>query len=391
MRNKRISHVGLYATAVAAAALTWQPGRSQAQTAATNAPVGSDEEAYDGPLNKVLLKDFDPRANLVVAEHHPSKAKFPVIDVHMHPSARSPQEVAGWVKIMDEVGVQTVVLMTGATGQNFDHLVDLYVRPYPNRFVPFCGMDTQNTETPDYPHRVVTELERCYRMGARGVGEITDKGRGFGQRSYADPQPKPRDKRLQVDDRRLDLFWEKCAELKIPVNLHIADMPASWQPPDNHNELGVTYAEYNQYGVDIPSHAELIARFLAVVKRHSNTTFIAVHFANIGNDLAQLGRVFDRYPNLYVDTSARDFELGRVPFSGPVFFAKYKDRILFGSDLSVEVDDYRNWWRLFETRDEFIKGTTWWPIYGLALPDNVLEAVYGGNAKRLLNWMKPPT
>jgi predicted TIM-barrel fold metal-dependent hydrolase len=188
-----------------------------------------------------------------------------------------------------------------------------------------------------------------------------------------------------VDDRRLDLFWEKCAELKMPVNQHIADMPASWQPPDNHNELGVTYAEYNQYGVDIPSHDELIARFLTVVDRHPKTTFIAVHFANIGNDLAQLGRAFDRYPNLNVDTSARDFEMGRMPFSGPAFFAKYKDRILFGSDLSVTEEDYRNWWRLFETRDEFMKGTTWWPIYGLGLPSDVLEAVYRGNAKRLLN------
>ena len=229
MRTKQISSVGLYAVAVIAALLVWQPALSLAQTAATNPPVPSEEEVYNGPMNRVLLKDFDPKSNLAVSEHHPTKAKFPVIDVHMHPSARWPQEVAQWVRIMDEVGVETVVLMTGATGQNFDRLVDLYLKPYPNRFVLFCGMDTQNIEAPDYAQRVVAELERCYRMGARGVGEITDKGRGFGQRCYADPQPKPREKRLPVDDRRLDLFWEKCAELKIPISLHIADMPASWQ------------------------------------------------------------------------------------------------------------------------------------------------------------------
>lgn len=344
------------------------------------------EEPYRGPMNKVLLKDFAPKSNLVAPEHHPSKAKFPVVDVHMHPAARSPREVAEWVKAMDESGVETVVLMTGATGAEFDRLADLYLKPFPDRFVLFCGMDTQDIEAPDYSQRAVAELDRCYRKGARGVGEITDKGRGFGQTSYADPRPKPRNKRLQVDDPRLDPFWEKCAELKIPINLHISDMPASWQPPDKHNELGATYAEYNQYGVDIPSHDELVTRFLTVVGKHPRTTFIAVHFANIGNDLAQLGAAFDRYPNLNVDTSARDFEMGRVPFSGPPFFAKYKDRILFGSDLSVDVGDYRNWWRLFETRDEFMKGTTWWPIYGLGLPDEVLEAVYRGNAKRLLNW-----
>jgi predicted TIM-barrel fold metal-dependent hydrolase len=380
---------GLLVLAGFTAVLVWQLGLSQTPTPETKKSGGQASSRYNGPLNSVLLKDFAPKSTLVVEEHHPAKARFPVIDVHIHPSASTPEQVAQWVKAMDDAGVETIVLMSGAVGQNVDRLVDLYLKPYPSRFMLFCGMDTQNIEAPDYPQRAAAELERCYKMGGRGVGEITDKGRGFGQSSYAEATPQAREKRLNVDDRRLDLFWEKCAELKMPINLHIADMPGSWQPPDNHNELGATYAVYNQYGADMPSHDELISRFLTVVERHPRTTFVAVHFANIGNDLPQLGRAFDQHPNLYVDTSARDFEMGRVPFSGPAFFAKYKSRILFGSDLSVRADVYRNWWRLFETRDEFMKGTTWWPIYGLGLPDDILEAVYRGNARRLLNWTKP--
>jgi hypothetical protein len=42
-----------------------------------------------------------------------------------------------------------------------------------------------------------------------------------------------------------------------------------------------------------------------------------------------------------------------------------------------------------ETRDEYIPGPSWWQLYGLGLPDEVLEPVYRGNAKRLLNWSKP--
>ena len=47
---------------------------------------------------------------------------------------------------------------------------------------------------------------------------------------------------------------------------------------------------------------------------------------------------------------------------------------------------YRGWWRLLETADEFIPGRLWWRYYGLELPDPILESLYRGNAKRILNW-----
>jgi predicted TIM-barrel fold metal-dependent hydrolase len=90
-----------------------------------------------------------------------------------------------------------------------------------------------------------------------------------------------------------------------------------------------------------------------------------------------------------VDLSARAYELGRQPFTAPAFFAKYTTRILYGSDQTVEPQMWRSWWRILETRDEFIKGPAGWPLYGLGLSDDILEAVYRGNAKRLYNWTKP--
>ena len=79
-------------------------------------------------------------------------------------------------------------------------------------------MDTKNIDAPDYPQRAVAELVRCYKKGARGVGELSEKGSGYARGAA-------RDKRLHPDDPRLNLFWKKCAELKIPVNVHMADHP----------------------------------------------------------------------------------------------------------------------------------------------------------------------
>src|SRR5687768_5374151 len=112
--------MGVYAAAALLSISAWQVAFSQAPTASPRT-----RRAYEGPMNKVLLKDYDPRSNLVVPEHHPAKAKFPVIDVHVHPSARTPEDVAKWVKAMDDAGVEMAVLMTGAVGEAFDRLVDL--------------------------------------------------------------------------------------------------------------------------------------------------------------------------------------------------------------------------------------------------------------------------
>jgi len=382
----------IHSLAVVVVVCAWQPALLRAQTPEAKQPSRRSERGYDGPMNKVLLKDYNPASNLVVPETHVAKAKFPVIDVHVHPAGQTPQQVAEWVKIMDQVGVETAVLLTGAVGPAFDRLVELYLKPYPNRFMLYCGIDTRNLdiEARDYPQKVAAELRRCYRMGARGVGEVTDKGRGFGAGTFADSDTlKPRDKRLHVDDRRLDLFWQTCAELHMPVNLHIADHPSAWQPADERQERTPGFQRYNQHGLDVPSHAELITRFHTLLERHQKTTFVAVHFSNIGHDLAQLGRALDRFPNLNVDLSARAYEFGRQPFTAPAFFAKYKTRILYGSDQTVSAEMWRSWWRILETRDEFIKGPSWWRLYGMGLSDDVLEPVYRGNAKRLLNWIRP--
>jgi hypothetical protein len=50
---------------------------------------------------------------------------------------------------------------------------------------------------------------------------------------------------------------------------------------------------------------------------------------------------------------------------------------------------YRSFWRVLETADEYLPGQSWWMLYGLELPDDVLRALYRDNAMRILNWEKP--
>jgi len=49
---------------------------------------------------------------------------------------------------------------------------------------------------------------------------------------------------------------------------------------------------------------------------------------------------------------------------------------------------YQGWWRPFETADEYIPGRGWWMLYGLELPDKILDHLYRTNAKKILNFTK---
>ena len=71
---------------------------------------------------------------------------------------------------------------------------------------------------------------------------------------------------------------------------------------------------------------------------------------------------------------------------------KYADRILFGLDQPANIETYRIYYRFLETEDEYFNYSIRpvppqgrWQIYGLGLPDDVLQKVYRANAARLLH------
>ena len=117
----------------------------------------------------------------------------------------------------------------------------------------------------------------------------------------------------------------------------------------------------------------------------------APHVANNPEDLATVGKWLDRYPNLWIEPASRIAELGRQPFTAREFLIKYQDRILFGTDGPWPETRVRLYWRFFETRDESFPYSEkvpppqgMWNIFGVDLPDEVLEKLYYKNATKLI-------
>jgi predicted TIM-barrel fold metal-dependent hydrolase len=143
----------------------------------------------------------------------------------------------------------------------------------------------------------------------------------------------------------------------------------------------------NQPG--IVGHSGMIDILERTVKKHSSTIFISCHFANLDYDLTRLGQILERQANLYADISARYAETAPIPRFVSQFYAKYADRLLYGTDMGFDIPMYRVTFRILETLDEhFYERDMFsyhWSLNGFGLSDEILRKLYRTNAEKILS------
>jgi uncharacterized protein len=384
---------------VSGAAVAARGRHAQAQS-------GPGETEQDTP-DKFLLKDYRPESIYKIPKTEVMKAKYPVIDVHCHGPEGS-QQIDDMVKLMDAVGVEKTVIFTGESMPGkFGQVRERYAK-YPTRFDMWCSFDLSRVNEPGFGPDALKALEECHRLGAMGVGEVGDKGDGMwgsgprrgGQARAANRPagsyqgrgsgffpPTPAPAGPHPDDPRMDALWDRCAQLGMPVNIHVADPIWSYQPMDRTNDgLMNGYTWMIKVNPGLLGHNELVESLERAVAKHPKTIFIACHLMNLDYDLTRLSQIMDRNPNLYGDISARFSELAPIPRFVAQFMEKYQDRVLYGTDLGYSRHMFSTTFRLLETHDEhFYEHDLFdyhWPLYGFGLPDPVLKKVYAENARR---------
>lgn len=344
-----------------------------------NASIAQDD------IGDIKLKNYRPQSIYKTSLKEIRKAKFPVVDMHSHDYAQTPKDVDQWVENMDSLGIEKVIILSKQTGAAFDSIIEKYSK-YPDRFDVWCGFDfTGYKSGEDWIDHAVSELERCHSKGAKGVGELGDKGKGL---VYSKPEPGVG---LHIDDPQLKPLLKKCAELDMPINIHVADPYWMYAKMDSTNDglMNAYIWRIDQSDKDILNHNELIETLENAVRYNPNTTFIACHFANCSYDLKKIGDVLDRYDNLWLDNSARYAETATIPRYMQNFYRNYADKILYGTDMGYDKLMYRTTFRILESADEHFYEIDLfnyhWALYGFELPDDVLKKVYKINATELIN------
>jgi predicted TIM-barrel fold metal-dependent hydrolase len=372
----------------------------------------ANEQAESPSAPKPLdLSQYEPKSMLQVSESHVERAKIPLIDIHTHISASTkseagvalaaerqylgtPQEL---LAVMERKNIRAMVNLTGGYEKGLAQTVVRYDRAYPGRFYTFAEPSYSRFNERDYPKLQAQAIEQAHRDGARGLKILKTLGLYLRENITSGTL-------VKIDDARFDPMWDACAQLNIPVAIHVSDPIAFFTPTDRFNER---YEELNNhpdwsfYGGDFPNNEELLAARNRVMARHPRTQFVVLHVGNFAEDLKNVSDNLDRYPNMFVDFAARLGDLGRQPRTARKYIDKYQDRILFGTDATPHGDDYPQqvfndklyeiYFRFLETEDEYfdyapakVPPQGRWKIYGINLPESILSKVYYENAARVL-------
>ena len=341
--------------------------------------------------DNVRLVDWQPISKLVVKETRVYRAKFPVIDIHNHlRRGLNPNKFKEYMDEMDKAGVWMVIDLDGNSAEDeYKQNLAAAKGQSSERFKVYFRPDFSKIDDPNFGKNEAARLEVAVKQdGCRGLK--INKGLGLGYKDNSG-------KYIPVDDPRIDPIWAKCGELGIPVLIHVSDPVAFHDGPvDRYNER---YDELQTmtsfYGDAFPySKEDIIEQRNRVIAKHSNTIFIGAHVCDLAEDLGRVSMWLDQYPNYYCEISARINELGRQPYTARKFFIKYQDRILFGTDTAPNAEAFRLYFRFLETDDEYFDTTAAhklqgrWMVYGLYLPDEVLEKVYNKNALKIMSMYK---
>ncbi len=330
---------------------------------------------------QMSIEDYQPKSTLVVPQHPVTRAKYPFIDVHNHQRNMTKEGIDKLVSDMDSINLRVMVNLSGGSGATLKNIVQSMKGRYPDRFVVFANLDFKGIDAPDWGTKSAAQLEEDVRNGAQGLKFFKNFGMEV---KYASGE------RMHVDDPKLDPVFEVCARFKLPVLIHTAEPAAFFEPIDKYNERWLELKQFPGRArppEKFPSWDTLMNEQHNLFARHPKVTFINAHLGWLGGNLAELGRLMDRLPNMNTEIAAVLAELGRQPRTAREFFIKYQDRILFGKDI-WEPSEYHTYFRVLETADEYFpyyrKRHAFWSMYGMDLPDEVLRKLYYKNAIRII-------
>jgi predicted TIM-barrel fold metal-dependent hydrolase len=338
------------------------------------------------------LHAYLPRPTLVTPATLVERPRFPVIDAHNHLGQfgggwdkRSPAEL---LAALDAADVRVYVDLDGGWGEAIlQQRLDSFKAAAPERYRVFGGVDW--ARWPEHGDGFGEWAAERLRVQAGWGADGLKIWKPFGLHV--------RDQRGQlvaVDDPRLDPLWATAGELGLPVLAHVADPVAFFEPLDERNERWEelhAHPDWQFPSPPFPPFLSILEAFARLVERHPATTFIGAHVGCYAENLAWVSALLERCPNFFIDFSARIAELGRQPYSARRFFLRHADRILFGTDAGPRLESYRLYYRFLESDDEYFSydnndppGQGRWRVYGLHLPDEVLEQVYSRNAERVI-------
>jgi hypothetical protein len=269
-------------------------------------------------------------------------------------------------------------------------------REFPDRVAFAATFDAAGSEHPEWRARTEQALSLALKQGAVGVKVWKDIGM---QLRDADGRV------VKVDDARFDSLFRWLDKRRVVILGHQGEPRNAWLPLERmtirgDREYFTAHPEYHMYAhPEWPSYDEQLAARDRVLDRHAGLRYVGLHLASLEWGVDRIGDFLRRYPRASVDVAARLVHL-KLQASADrekvrQFFIAFQDRILYATDLtrSLEQGDaefadeaHSVWledWRFLAGAGELRSNDFDTPFQGLALPREVIDKVYSGNARRI--------
>ena len=289
------------------------------------------------------------------------KVRGKVIDFHCH--LLSARHAPVWFEAADHFGIDISVTM-----MQLEEALSLY-RDYGQRLM-FIAVPQWHEVVADPIDDYLRRIEAFYNLGCRMV-KFHSAPESMQRRGYP------------LDSPRFEPVFAEVAARGMGIMTHIGD-PDTW--------YAGKYADSAKYGTR-QQHYDM----------WENIPWVGAHMGGHPEDLAHLHGIMERHPNVSLDCSATKWvarSLSGQRDAARKFFMAYQDRILFGTDqVSGDDRDYdfysSRYWvhrKMWETAyigpspifDRDFPPDEQPTLRGLALPDEVLQKLYHGNAVRYL-------
>lgn len=207
-----------------------------------------------------------------------------------------------------------------------------------------------------------------------------------------------------IDDKGFDPVFDHLAAKHIPLIAHQAEPYNCWLPLDkmttkNDRAYFSNHPEYHMYlHPEMPSYETLMAKRDAMVASHPKLRFVGAHMGSLEWSVDRAAQFLDAHPNAVIELAARMAQIQHQSVRDHEkvrnFFIKYQDRILYGTDLTlnpgedaqafkkVAHDYWTSDWTYLATPETQRVDDIDADARGLALPKSVIDKIYYHNARR---------
>jgi predicted TIM-barrel fold metal-dependent hydrolase len=322
-------------------------------------------------------------------------SKIKKIDAHVHDNADS----STFVDVAAANGFR--ILSINVDYPDFlpmeaqQHTAELHRRDYPETFAYASTCSVAGWDSTDWAGKAVRHLDSTFARGAVAVKFWKNIGMVLKDKSG---------RMVMLDDSKLDPVFSYLSGKGIPVISHCGEPRDCWLPVADmmSNDMKEYFSHHPQYHMkahpDMPSYEDQIRARNRMLQKNPALTVVGAHLGSMEWNVDKIAEFLDTYPKASVDMAARmdylQVQSQKDWQKVHDFICKYKDRILYATDLIINpADDPKllaqqvrdKWlsdWKYLATDSTMSAGSVAGTFKGLALPKEVIDKVYRENAER---------